>query len=238
MTTPLVMQVHQILAHHFHIPSEQITQPGTSFYPNEARNDLIVLWSVGERVVVDTAPTQLEEIQALLTKFPPHHRLTAADVKQIWESREQDANKMYALDIQTFRPFIPDSRYIVRQLTTQDQAAFEAFLAQCSEADIEEGDVSIDHLSAFGVFDGNRLAAVASAYEWLGLIDIGILTDPAYRGKGLGKAAVSACSLYQHKTGDKAVVYRHDVENLGSQGIAQGLNFTYYGLVEALNIAS
>jgi RimJ/RimL family protein N-acetyltransferase len=236
MTTQILVHVQQSLAKHFHIPVEQITQPGTTLYLNKARNKMIVLWQVGEQVVVDFNPEQLAQIEALWQKLPPGHRMTVQDIEQSYSISEHFTNKMYVLDPQTFHPFTPTAPYTVRQLTSNDQTAFEAFVEQCSEEDVEEGDVSIEHLSAFGVFDGDRLGAVASIYEWLGLLDIGILTDPAYRGRGMGKAAVSACALH-HLTGSQAVVYRHDILNLGSQGIAQGLNFAQYGIIEALEIA-
>jgi RimJ/RimL family protein N-acetyltransferase len=236
MTTQLLVQVQQTLAKHFRIPVEQITQPGTTLYPNKTRDKLIVLWQVGEQVVVDFNPEQLPQIETLLQKLPPRHRMTVQDIEQICPISEHFTEKLYVLDSQTFHPFTPPTPYTVRQLTSNDQTAFEAFLNECSEEEVEEGDVSIEHLSAFGVFDGDRLGAVASIYKWVGLLDIGVLTDPLYRRRGMGKAAVSACALH-HSTGDQAVVYRHDVLNLGSQGIAQGLNFAQYGIIEALEIA-
>jgi RimJ/RimL family protein N-acetyltransferase len=140
---------------------------------------------------------------------------------------------IYALDETLFRPFPVPAPYILRQLTIEDQSAFDAFLAQCSDEDKNEGDVSIDHIIAFGIFDGERIAAAASVFMWRGFIDIGILTDPAYRGRGFAKAAVSACAAH-YLPGEYVVGYRHDALNRGSQGIAQGLGFTHYMTVDAV----
>jgi RimJ/RimL family protein N-acetyltransferase len=68
---------------------------------------------------------------------------------------------------------------------------------------------------------------------WRGFIDIGILTDPAYRGQGLGKAAVSICAAH-YLPGDKIVGYRHDIRNLGSRGIALSLGFSPYAQVDTV----
>lgn len=228
MTSETLKRTYQTWADHFQVAVDLFEQPGTTLFINEQRTaeSFINLWQINAHVIVELAPAQIDEVQKIMVAFPADHRLTGRDFQTFWgqDRCEHFASKNYVLDLPTFRPFTPDARYTVRQLTSADQPAFDAFYAQCSEADKEEGDVALDHLSAFGVLDGTRIVAVSSAYEWRGFIDIGILTDPSYRRQGLGKAVVSACSLH-HVTGDQVVIYRHDLVNIGSQGIAEGLNF-------------
>jgi hypothetical protein len=50
----------------------------------------------------------------------------------------------------------------VWRLTEADRAAMEVCAAQLSKEEREEGDVGLDHLVAFGAFEGNRLAMVGN----------------------------------------------------------------------------
>lgn len=231
---------HRIIetwAQHFGLPVDLLQLPGTSLVPREHRSETswLTMWRAGERVVIEVAPTWQKSIQQIVDAFPADHRMTAADFAAVWGAENLDYAYLYIyfLDAAQFTPVMPDARYTVRQLTPDDQPAMDAFQAACSTDDWEEGDVSIDHEMAAGVFDGERLVAVSSVFDWRGFADIGILTDPAYRGQGLAKAAVSfLCAYYLPR--ERVVVYRHDQDNTGSQRVAQGLNFTPYATVESV----
>ena len=237
MTSDIMSRVHQTWCDYFKLPIEMASKPGTTLSINENRNadSYLILWPVGEHIVLEIAPAVEEDVRKLLASFPAEHRLTLDDFKRAWGDVETSGMPMYAVDPEEFRPFHVSPPYTLRQLTTDDQPAFDAFLAQCSEEDKDEGDVGIDHMIAFGIFDGERIAAAGSVFIWRGFIDIGILTDPAYRKKGFGKALVSACTAH-YLSGDKVVGYRHDALNTGSRGIASGLNFTHYANVDMLKM--
>lgn len=237
MFPDLMSRVNQTWLDHFQLPVEILSRLGTTVYKNEKwdADSYIILWPVGQHIVLEIAPAAEQAVQTLLAQLPSDHVLTLANFKDAWGEVETSGTPMYALDAAEFRPFSVSLPYVLRQLTSSDQPAFDAFLAQCSEEDKDEGDVGIDHMIAFGVFDGERIAAAGSVFIWRGFIDIGILTDPAYRKKGFGKALVSACAAH-YLLGDKVVGYRHDVLNVGSRGIAQGLNFTHYADVEMLKL--
>jgi len=73
-------------------------------------------------------------------------------------------------------------------------------------------------------------------YEWHGFSDIGVITDPDYRRQGLGKAAVSGlCEALLQAGHERLILYRHEMENRGSQGVAESLNFQPIGLLEAVS---
>jgi predicted GNAT family acetyltransferase len=86
------------------------------------------------------------------------------------------------------------------------------------------------------VFDGTRIVAGASTYMWDGLVDVGVLTDPDYRGQGLGKAAVSAaCAHFVDNAAESRIVcYRHGAKHAASRGIAQSLGFSFYADFECV----
>jgi RimJ/RimL family protein N-acetyltransferase len=237
MNPELIERINQTWCDHFKLPIEIASKAGTTISKNENRDadSFLILWPVGQHIVLEIAPAVEEAVQKVLSQIEPDTPVTLDDFKRAWCDVETSGMPMYAMDAAEFRPFYVSPPYTLRQLTTEDQPAFDAFLAQCSEEDKDEGDVSIEHMIAFGIFDGERIAAAGSVFIWRGFIDIGILTDPAYRKKGFGKALVSACTEY-YLSGDKVVGYRHDSKNVGSRGIAQALNFTPYADVDMLKM--
>ncbi len=228
MNAEFMSRVYQTWAEHFQLPPECFSKPGTTIYANDRRSaeSAIVLWQLGEQVVVELTPEWQEQVGQIAASFPEDHRLSLDDLRRAWGDIEHSHMPLYALDAALFRPFAVPPPYTLRQLTPDDQPAFDDFLAQCSESDQDEGDVSIDHLLAIGAFDKSRIAAASSVFVWRGFMEPGILTDPAYRGKGLGKALISACSEY-YLGGERLVSYRHDASNLGSQRIAESLGFSH-----------
>ena len=83
-------------------------------------------------------------------------------------------------------------------------------------------------VAAVGVFRGDALAALASYKLWGDRIaHIAIVTHPAHRGGGLGKAAVSAMSRVALERGLVAQ-YRTLCANTPSMGIARALGFQRY----------
>lgn len=228
--------VLQTWATHFALPVETLSKPGSSLFINPRRGEdsYLILWPVGEHVVAEIAPHRAEMMRGLLARLPAGHRLTAADFTPDDLDFTLEINWNYALDPATFRPFTAPEGYTVRQLTHDDDAAFEAFAAQTTEDERDEGEVSIDHLAAFGVFtpDG-QIGAVASSFEYKGFTDLGILTAEPFRGRGLAKAAVSAIAQH-HLNEPRLVGYRHDDVNQKSRRIAESLGFVNIGRVEAL----
>lgn len=233
MNAELMSRISKTWAEHFQLPPECFTEPGTTIHINKKRSaaSSIVLWHIGERVVVEVAPAWQSQIGQLAAQFPEEHRLSLGDFQSGWGDVSYSQVPLYVVDAALFRPFAPPSPFTVRQLTVDDQPAFDDFLARCTEDERDEGDVSIDHLLAFGAFDGTRIVGASSVFVWRGFMEPGILIDPAYRGKGLGKALVSACASY-YLGGERLVSYRHDIVNIGSQRIAESLGFSRYGIAD------
>ena len=79
---------------------------------------------------------------------------------------------------------------------------------------------------AVGCFDGEKLISVASYWFWGDfLADIGILTAPAYRGKGIGRAVVGYLCKIGIEMG-RINVYRHSNVNRASDKLSSALGFT------------
>lgn len=232
-------RVTAVLAAHYGIPAKALDRPGTTLCPMkpEKWNDWLELIPVGARVGIEVPPVLRERVAALVAAHPADHVLNGADFVVAWGSAGARVGhmKVYMLDETDFRPFAPDAQYLVRALTEADRTAWDEFLARCTPDEQNEADISFDQETPFGVFDGVRLVAGATTYQWLGLADVNVLTDPAYRRNGLGKAAVSAVGKYLCARGD-ILCYRHALSNTGSQGVAEGLHLSLYGTVEAVNL--
>ena len=127
----------------------------------------------------------------------------------------------------------PDS---IRQLTAADADLFKAFEDSAAPQDLDDAYVELDHWAVFGSFEGERLASVASAYPWRGstLADIGVMTLPAYRGKGHGRAVVRALSRHAYGEGYEPQ-YRCQLDNHASIATAAGAGLTQFGTWEVVS---
>jgi len=231
-------RMEALLAAHYGIAPDALDRPGMTLVPvaPEQWDDWLELIPVGARVGVEVPPALRARVEALVAAHPADRRLSGADFVAAWgaEGARVGHMKVYMLDEATFRPFTPDARYTVRALTGADRAAFGEFLARCAPVDRDEADISLEQQIPLGVFDGALLVAAASTYPWLGLVDVGVLTDPDYRQQGLGKAVVSAVARQVQAQGG-VLCYRHALRNTGSQGIAEGLRLSLYATVEAVH---
>lgn len=115
-----------------------------------------------------------------------------------------------------------------RLLDGADAGAVAELRAACEPIAWEHGGPHDDTATAVGVFAGATLAALASYRIWGERIaHISIVTHPAHRGRGLGKAAVSAMSRIALARGLIAQ-YRTLCANTPSIAIAHALGFQRY----------
>ncbi|MBB2959049.1 GNAT family N-acetyltransferase [Pseudoclavibacter helvolus] len=126
-------------------------------------------------------------------------------------------------------------RHGTRQLTEADAAAFEELVAAAPEADLDEAFVELDHWLVFGTFIGDRLASAVSMYPWDGtrLADLGVITLPEFRGRGLGRTTVRAASSAALALGYEPQ-YRCQVDNFASVALARAAGFMSFGLWEVI----
>ncbi len=112
-----------------------------------------------------------------------------------------------------------------RVLGDGDADAVAALREACEPVAWDHGGPSPETVTSVGAFVGDALAALAS-YELWGerIAHIGIVTQPAHRGRGLGKAAVSALSRIVLDRGLVAQ-YRTLCANAPSMAIARALGF-------------
>lgn len=109
----------------------------------------------------------------------------------------------------------------VRRLRADDAAAFAAFEEAAPDDDLDEAFVELDHWLVYGAFVSGELVAAASMYPWTGtrLADLGVLTLPAFRGRGLARETVRALSADALRQGYEPQ-YRCQLDNHASVALA------------------
>ncbi len=118
----------------------------------------------------------------------------------------------------------------VRQLASDDASLFDEFMSQISVDDQNDASVELGHWATFGAFVESQLLAVASIYPWGGaaIADMGVLTMPRARGRGLATSLVRAMVGHAESRGYGAQ-YRCQCDNVASNALAQSLGLTPYG---------
>jgi GNAT superfamily N-acetyltransferase len=125
-----------------------------------------------------------------------------------------------------------------RLLTDQDLPQLELLAAACGPLAWEHSGIDPARPPVFGRFAGDTLAAAGMLERWGDrLLQVGIVTHPGYRGRGYGKAVVSAMSAYGLATGG-VMQYRTLQANLPSVGIARALGFQRFALTLAVRLTT
>jgi|GEM_PF-6008410 len=212
--------IHQIWCQQWQI--KQLDSPQPQIIKRDDWSDFALLWTVNDQwqVVSVAVPFYEQVVVAVAGKS----RLTSADLSQNAQHNRVEFTFLYPDDLKT--PSISDD-YVVCQLTTDDAALLEALTAAVSDAERDEADVGIDHALVYGVLYQDQLVAAASMFPWGGFADLGVLTHPDYRGRGLGRAVVAALAkgvLAQNEI----ALYRYDANNHGSRKVSASLGFTPY----------
>lgn len=135
----------------------------------------------------------------------------------------------------TLRPLPPDDS--TRLLTLDDADALAALRRACWPVEWEHGGSELGNHPVAGAFAGGVLAAVAGYEVWGETIaHIAVATHPAFRGRGLGAAAVSRIATEALERGLLAQ-YRTLETNAPSLAIADRLGFQPYARSLAVRLA-
>lgn len=117
-----------------------------------------------------------------------------------------------------------------RRLTADDAQAFADMVAAAPEDELDEAFVELDHWLVVGTFVDTRLAAVASMYPWgaTHLADLGVITLPEFRGRGLARVTVRALAAEALARGYEPQ-YRCQLDNAPSVALAIASGFRRFG---------
>jgi predicted GNAT family acetyltransferase len=89
----------------------------------------------------------------------------------------------------------------------------------------------------FGTFVEGELVAAASMYPWSGtvLADLGVVTRPDVRGRGMARATVRAMSAAALDSGHEPQ-YRCQLDNTASVALAASAGFVRFGEWEVIDV--
>lgn len=125
-----------------------------------------------------------------------------------------------------------------RLLDTADTPALRRLAERCAPLEWEHGGIEFGQWPVFGCRRGDELVAAGTLKDWSELLrHVGIVTDPARRGQGYGKAVVSAMTERALAEGGIAQ-YRTLESNLPSIGIARSLGYEPYATTLAIRVAA
>jgi hypothetical protein len=111
-----------------------------------------------------------------------------------------------------------------------DRQLLAAFIAACPKDDLDEAELDIDDLDpaiVVAVAPDGSIASYASGRDWwmdADFDDVGVVTHPDHRGHRLG-AVVVAEFAKQRMSAGRLMFYNCDVENLGSNRVAETVGF-------------
>ena len=113
-------------------------------------------------------------------------------------------------------------------------------IAACDDDDVEDADLDLDHLdptSTLLLTPHGTIAAYASARPhdvMASFDDIAVLTHPEWRGRRLGALAVHEFIRRRRPEG-RRWLYRCNVDNVGSNRVAESLGFTVVTTIGAVS---
>src|SRR5262249_47414262 len=126
------------------------------------------------------------------------------------------------------REFVPRKGVPARVLTDEDQEALQRMAARCEPIEWEHSGIEFDRRPIFGCPVEGEMRSASSFEIWGGTIaHIGVISDPAYRCQGFGRATVSAACVEAIRRG-LIPQYQTLKSNTASLEIARALGFQEY----------
>jgi predicted GNAT family acetyltransferase len=229
--------IYKNWADYFHCPLETIHQPGTTLFPESkyGGKKVIVLEYIGKHTFAQIDPFYFQTLNQLVKSLPAATSLHGEHIQKAWGGHEietQNIGLSYYLFPADLPSYLPSSEFSLRKLTDKDAENMTTLHRANTPEDVEEGYVEVTHQIAFGCFFNDQLVAASSGYERTDFLDIGVLTHPDHRKKGLGRAVVGALCEWANEK-NMIAQYRHDQVNINSENVARSLNFKPYFKTEA-----
>ncbi len=120
-----------------------------------------------------------------------------------------------------------------------DRELLAAFVAACSQDDLDEAELDMEELDPailVLVDTAGSIASYASGRPWAldaDFDDIAVITHPDHRGRRLGAIAVAEFARRRQRAG-RMMFYNHNVENKGSNRVAETVGFEAVTTVAAV----
>lgn len=210
---------------------EDFRKPGTVFEErqNLKGEKMVIIWHVGEKTYVRFDPEIKDKIVEIENAAPDlnNYTLTGEHFSDFFcegKSQVENIDHIFHLLPADFNPALVPEGYEYRLMTKDDKELLNELHSACTEEEIEAAYIEYDHEIINGIFKDGKLVSCSSVLDWNTFYDIGIITHPNHRKKGLAKAVVSKLVEEIFKT-DKVPLYRCNITLWGSAGTAKSLGF-------------
>ncbi len=123
-----------------------------------------------------------------------------------------------------------------RLLTARDGAALQELEQACLEQEWQHAGISEAQQPVFGLYSRSKLVAAANYQMWAhDVATPGLVVHPDHRGRGYGKAVLSAAAQHALQDGF-LVLYQTLMSNVAAQAVAQSLGFQQYATHVAVRL--
>ena len=233
----------------FSLPPERFSQPGSLIYLEEKFKDSheIYIHHLGKFYVVRIDP-QVGTRLGLNDRQDSPDRFGKLELNQLVADQlkgeavlKQEGSASYSyLDGRKFIPFSAGGRQDPVMLDPKtDQGLIRTLCSACPPGDVEEAELEEDQepdAVSFGHIMEGKLMAYSGFRYWDKIFgDIGVLTHPAARGRGLARSATSMLCAWCLEN-DVIPMYRVSGDNLASSRIPPALGFTRMVEIDALKV--
>lgn len=194
------------------------------------------IFNRGEKWIITVPPALVEEVRGKVAEVEPHLLPTDEGIRHLFGTSVEPVigpTFQGGAEPSDFRPF---PAHPVRRLDVPDRSALERLLAACDLEQADHSGVTADEAALYGCHVGNELAAVAKGTLLSPFaVTPGVITHPRFRGRGCGRAAVSAVMQTAFKTG-RVIVYQTLVANKPSVALALALGMHDYARHTAVRL--
>ena len=234
-------QVDRTWSSHFGCAPEDLQHAGTTLVPrdNLAGSGAIQIAHLRAHAFIELDPALETELAGILHRRGHEVSLTAAMISESLSAervRTADRGLIFHLEAVRLTVRTPAPPISMRALTGADQPSLQSLFGRCEPDEVDDAYVEVGHEIACGCFVGDRMVACGSGYRRHGFMDLGVLTDPAFRGRRLAPSIVSDLA---RRAIDLAAVsmYRCDQINTASRRVAEVAGFTRCFVTETLTLA-
>ena len=234
-------RIESLWAQHFGCPVEEFQREGTTLLPRERLQgqSMIHVVYIHRHALAEIDPGLQTRLSEALAGVGENAVLSSELLGRLWGGgriAEVDAGLVFHLRPgKLVRPDL-DLQYTLRRLTPEDAAGLEALRKRCTEAELEDAFVELNHEIGWGCFKGSQMAAVGSGYRRNGFMDFGVLTGPKFRGQGLARHVVVGLSDDTLAL-DLIPQYRCNRVNQPSRRVAEAAGFTLFFTTESVKLA-
>lgn len=176
--------------------------------------------------VILTVPyPDLMHVQSTLHGIGPESLFDGAQLEALFPRRVDRIVGPASLAYVDEETFVPSRTPGVRLLDHKDAAKFAELRDDCDRVEWEHGDVELGRNPVFGAFEDGRIIAVASWDTRGDVANVGVVTHPAYRRRGLGRAVASATTAHLLAAGELPQ-WQTLVDNAASIAVGRALGYT------------